>query len=158
HFFPHIALDTTRRASGTMRTAPPCLITKTFPGHLIQPARPVDQKQIFLAQCLPGGYRRCRVPAVGTPELDPFAPAAPLVLFHALRGGLGRPPARRSALCRARCRLRLEVLEGRCLPSTVTNLNDAGAGSLRQAILDTPAGGTVDFQPGLAGTITLTSG
>jgi hypothetical protein len=51
--------------------------------------------------------------------------------------------------------LHLETLEGRCLPSTVTNLNDAGAGSLRQAILDTPAGGTVDFQPGLAGTITL---
>jgi hypothetical protein len=38
------------------------------------------------------------------------------------------------------------------------NLNDAGAGSLRQAILDTPPGGTVDFQPGLSGTITLTSG
>ena len=54
-------------------------------------------------------------------------------------------------------RPRLEMLEGRCLPSTVTNLNDAGAGSLRQAILDTPAGGTVDFQPGLSGTITLTS-
>jgi hypothetical protein len=35
---------------------------------------------------------------------------------------------------------------------------DAGAGSLRQAILDTPAGGTVDFQPGLTGTITLTTG
>jgi hypothetical protein len=32
------------------------------------------------------------------------------------------------------------------------------AGSLRQAILDTPAGGTVDFQPGLAGTITLATG
>jgi hypothetical protein len=38
------------------------------------------------------------------------------------------------------------------------NLNDSGPGSLRQAILDTPAGGTVDFQPGLTGTITLTSG
>jgi hypothetical protein len=55
-------------------------------------------------------------------------------------------------------RPRLEALEGRDLPSTVTNLNDAGAGSLRQAILDTPAGGTVDFQPGLSGTITLTGG
>jgi hypothetical protein len=55
-------------------------------------------------------------------------------------------------------RPRLEVLEGRCLPSTVTNLNDAGPGSLRQAILDAPPGGTVDFQPGLSGTITLTSG
>jgi hypothetical protein len=40
----------------------------------------------------------------------------------------------------------------------VSNLLDSGLGSLRQAILDTPAGGTVDFQPGLAGSITLTSG
>jgi hypothetical protein len=55
-------------------------------------------------------------------------------------------------------RPRLEVLESRDLPSTVTNLDDAGDGSLRQAILDTPAGGTVDFQPGLTGTITLTTG
>ena len=55
-------------------------------------------------------------------------------------------------------RPRLEVLEGRCLLSTVTNLNDTGDGSLRQAILDTPSGGTVDFQPGLTGTIILTSG
>jgi hypothetical protein len=53
---------------------------------------------------------------------------------------------------------RLEALEGRALPSTVTNLFDAGPGSLRQAILDTPAGGTVDFQPGLSGTIALTTG
>src|SRR5262249_6084129 len=32
----------------------------------------------------------------------------------------------------------LEILEGRCLPSTftVTNTSDSGAGSLRQAILD----------------------
>jgi len=57
-----------------------------------------------------------------------------------------------------RCRPVLECLEGRCVPSTVTNLNDAGAGSLRQAIIDTPAGGTVDFQEGLTGTINLTSG
>jgi hypothetical protein len=38
------------------------------------------------------------------------------------------------------------------------NLNDAGTGSLRQAILDTPSGGTVDFQQGLSGTITLMTG
>jgi hypothetical protein len=50
------------------------------------------------------------------------------------------------------------MLETRCVPSTVTNLLDAGPGSLRQAILDTPAGGTVDFQPGLTGTIVLTTG
>jgi hypothetical protein len=54
--------------------------------------------------------------------------------------------------------LALEFLEGRWLPSTVTNLNDAGAGSLRQAIFDTSAGDTVDFQAGLSGTITLTTG
>jgi hypothetical protein len=35
---------------------------------------------------------------------------------------------------------------------------NAGAGSLRDAIAVTPAGGTVDFQSGLTGTITLTSG
>jgi hypothetical protein len=62
--------------------------------------------------------------------------------------------ARRSRLYR----LQLEVLEPRCCPSTVANLLDSGPGSLRQAILDTPAGGTVGFQPGLTGTIALTSG
>jgi hypothetical protein len=51
----------------------------------------------------------------------------------------------------------VEVLEGRVLPSTVTNLNDSGAGSLRAAINSTPAGGTVDFAAGLTGTITLSS-
>jgi hypothetical protein len=73
-----------------------------------------------------------------------------------LNRGAAAPAGRR---CRSRpTRPTLEALEGRCLPSTVTNLDDAGPGSLRQAILDTPAGGTVDFQPGLSGTITLTSG
>src|SRR5262249_49541082 len=44
---------------------------------------------------------------------------------------------------------------------TVMNLNDAGAGSLRAAIAlaDASAGAdTIDFAPGLTGTITLTSG
>jgi len=67
-----------------------------------------------------------------------------------------RRPA--SVAGRLRSRLTLEVLEGRCLPSTVTNLADNGPGSLRDAIAITPAGGLVDFQPGLTGTITLTSG
>jgi hypothetical protein len=40
----------------------------------------------------------------------------------------------------------------------VTNLSDHDPGSLRDAIATTPAGGTVDFQPGLSGTITLTTG
>jgi hypothetical protein len=66
--------------------------------------------------------------------------------------GWNDPPNRRHS------RPHLETLEGRCLPSTVTNLNDAGGGSLRDAIAITPAGGMVDFQAGLSGTITLTSG
>jgi hypothetical protein len=44
---------------------------------------------------------------------------------------------------------------------TVTNLNDAGPGSLRQAILDSNAAAGADrvlFQSGLTGTITLTTG
>jgi hypothetical protein len=61
-------------------------------------------------------------------------------------------------LHRQRHRLCLEFLEGRCLPSTVTNLRDSGPGSLRDAIATTPDGGTVDFQPGLRGAISLTSG
>jgi hypothetical protein len=40
----------------------------------------------------------------------------------------------------------------------VTNLSDHDPGSLRDAIATTPPGGTVTFQPGLAGTITLTTG
>jgi hypothetical protein len=51
----------------------------------------------------------------------------------------------------------LERLEDRTTPSTVMNLNDSGAGSLRQAIFDTPAGGTMNFQTGLSGTIALFS-
>jgi hypothetical protein len=44
---------------------------------------------------------------------------------------------------------------------TVTNLDDAGAGSLRQAVLDAnaaPGADIIDFQPGLTGTVTLTTG
>jgi len=38
------------------------------------------------------------------------------------------------------------------------NLSDHDPDSLRQAIVDTQSGGTVDFQAGLSGTITLTTG
>jgi hypothetical protein len=65
---------------------------------------------------------------------------------------------RRSSFRREEYRPQVEGLEARCLPSTVTTLADAGPGSLRNAIATTPADGTVDFQPGLTGTITLTSG
>jgi hypothetical protein len=59
--------------------------------------------------------------------------------------------------------LRLEGLEERCAPATLTvmNLNDSGAGSLRQAIQQAKMDGPTDtivFNSGLTGTITLTSG
>src|SRR5947208_1031207 len=41
---------------------------------------------------------------------------------------------------------------------TVSTTADAGGGSLRQAILDAVPGDTITFQPGLTGTIKLTSG
>lgn len=63
-----------------------------------------------------------------------------------------------SASLKRRNWLYLEALESRCVPSTVTSLADAGPGSLRYAIATTPPGGTVDFDAGLSGTITLTSG
>ncbi len=66
--------------------------------------------------------------------------------------------ARRRRRATHRSRPALEALEARRVPSQVTNLDDAGPGSLRQAILDSRTGDTVDFAPGLAGTITLTSG
>src|SRR6266542_4437929 len=59
---------------------------------------------------------------------------------------------------------RLEALECRTLPSTFTvlNLDDSGAGSLRQAVLDAnalPGADRIAFAPGVRdGTIALTSG
>lgn len=62
-----------------------------------------------------------------------------------------------------RFRPRLEVLESRTVPTSfqVTNLLDAGTGSLRQAILDAnahPGADRIDFAYGLHGVIALTSG
>src|SRR6476646_9788454 len=54
-----------------------------------------------------------------------------------------------SALC-------LIALSTQAATITVTNTNDSGAGSLRQALADAVNGDTIDF--GVTGTITLTTG
>src|SRR5213079_3137541 len=56
-----------------------------------------------------------------------------------------------SALC-------LAALSAEAATITVMNTNDSGAGSLRQALADANDGDTIDFQAGISGTITLTSG
>ncbi len=72
-----------------------------------------------------------------------------------------RPKSREPQRKRATLRLAVEQLEDRTVPSTfeVLNLNDSGAGSLRQAILDAngaPGADLINFN--VAGTIQLISG
>jgi hypothetical protein len=60
-----------------------------------------------------------------------------------------------------RFRPRIEILEDRCLPSTltVTTTNDSGPGSLRAEIAASHSGDTINFAPSLTNqTIRLTSG
>src|SRR5262245_13151846 len=73
-----------------------------------------------------------------------------------------RPSGRASTRgARGHFRPRLEALEGRDVPSTltVTNNLDSGKGSLRYEIAHANKNTTIDFAPSLSGqTITLTSG
>src|SRR5262245_1346755 len=76
------------------------------------------------------------------------------------RSRIRRRKQGRSVAPRTRFVPRLEGLEVRTVPSTLTVLNnqDAGAGSLRDAIARAHDGDTIAFAPGLVGqTITLTS-
>src|SRR5262245_6101625 len=78
----------------------------------------------------------------------------------ASRCNRGRHPSRHQRRC---CVPRLEDLECRTLPSTLTvlDLADSGPGSLRQAVLDAnanPGADVIDFAPELSGTIVLTGG
>src|SRR5262245_49313922 len=75
----------------------------------------------------------------------------------------GRPPKPRLRLTARRHSFvpRLEFLEGRSLPSTLTVLNnaDSGPGSLRERIAAASSGDTIVFDAALKNqTITLTSG
>src|SRR5262249_15621483 len=74
---------------------------------------------------------------------------------------LSRRQGRRRQPQPCRFRPRLEALEGRALPSTLTVLNtlDSGAGSLRDTIAAAASGDKIVFAGGVHGqTITLTSG
>src|SRR4029079_8818494 len=54
--------------------------------------------------------------------------------------------------------LSAEYFQPQTTTITVTNTNDSGPGSLRQALIDVPDGGTVQFSAALNGqTITLTT-
>jgi hypothetical protein len=87
--------------------------------------------------------------------------------FSWLRGRIGGDGPRSTGLRRSKgrpapqYRPQLDALEGRCVPSTLTVLNnrDSGAGSLRAAIAAAHVGDAITFAPNLAGqTITLTTG
>src|SRR5262245_27875517 len=77
-----------------------------------------------------------------------------LSLFRAAR----TQSPRRTPMTRRRSFVpRLDVLEDRSLPSTLTvvNLADSGAGSLRGQLAAATPGDTIDFAPGLSGTLSL---
>jgi hypothetical protein len=81
--------------------------------------------------------------------------------FHARLTGASKSTLR-GRRPKPRCRRGVVVLEERAvLALTVSNLNDSGVGSLRQAIIDanadTTTGDTIDFQPGLRGSIILSA-
>src|SRR5262245_43924624 len=85
--------------------------------------------------------------------------------LHHLLKRKSRPDCRtaRTPFGRDRFVSGLEALGDRIVPSTfhVTTLADGGAGSLRAAVTQTNAhagADTIDFQPGLTGTIALTGG
>src|SRR5262249_11445612 len=81
-------------------------------------------------------------------------------MFTSLFRGARRRAARQSqAAARRPFAPRLEVLEDRSLPSTltVTNLADSGRGSLRGQLAAASPGDTIVFKPRLSGTIALGS-
>src|SRR5262249_58309364 len=79
------------------------------------------------------------------------------MLTFLFRGGRRRAARQSHAAARRPFVPRLEALEDRSLPSTVTNLADAGPGSLRGQLAAAAPGDTIDFAPGLRGTINLGS-
>src|SRR5438132_4889361 len=88
-----------------------------------------------------------------------------LSLFRSLKSDSFRRPRPSQALANRRRSFTptLDILEDRTVPSTFTvnNLNDSGAGSLRQAVVDANAHAGADqiaFASALRGTITLTNG
>src|SRR5262249_29601708 len=75
------------------------------------------------------------------------------MLTFLFRGGRRRTARQSHAAARRPFVPPVEALEDRSLPSTVTNLADSGAGSLRGQLAAAAPGDTIDFAPGLSGTI-----
>lgn len=90
-------------------------------------------------------------------------PAVLLYFWNSLRRFAGSSARANPLGCGSSFRPSLEPLEDRAVPAVfpVTTLADAGAGSLRQAIVDAndrPGSDRIEFGPSVRGTITLTSG
>src|SRR5262249_32510400 len=79
------------------------------------------------------------------------------MLTFLFRGGRRRAARQSHAAARRPFVPRLEALEDRSLPSTVTNLADSGPGSLRGQLAAAAPGDTIDFAPDLSGAIALGS-
>ncbi len=78
-----------------------------------------------------------------------LVPVLPMVLFHGCRDAPS--PVGPSATARPLFAVGPTI--------SVTNTDDAGAGSLRQAIIDAPEGATIRFDAGIAGqTVVLSTG
>ena len=108
---------------------------------------PITLVSLTPAICETGGFNGTMLSLFGpgpctiaaNQDGDAFYNAAPQATLDIAVGALGSPPG----------------------TLTVTNLNNSGAGSLRQAILDAnaaPGPNIVDFAEGVTGTIVLTSG
>jgi hypothetical protein len=66
-------------------------------------------------------------------------------------------PLARSVVCVGLVMLAIVCAPAWAIALTVTNLNDSGGGSLRDTLAAAPPGATIDFAPGLTGSILLLS-
>src|SRR5262249_32140626 len=137
----HVNNRRTRRGTNVRRSSPPCLADR------------FESQEVLGTLATSGSSGLCAFFGCQTPFQQEFTAMSWKNLF-----------TRRPHTKNRRTRPRLEALEDRTMPAPflVSNLNDSGVGSLRQAVLDAnaaaPGPNEIDFAAGLHGTITLTSG